>query len=136
MGGGQERLRAAAREHLLAEHRDLLVATLDCADRVVGAAKEDGARGPLRDCLHERGLLGRFPGALSGAVGAAGHELPAAPAPAPPYVVVTDAGVLLRATLPPGRLVATVEAFAVERDPRRYVRAGETPEDALRVKVR
>ncbi len=136
MGSGDEQLRAAAREHLLAEHRDLLAATLDCADRVAGAAHEDGARRALADCLRERGLLGRFPGALSSAVAAAGYEMPAAPAPAPPYVVVTDAGVLLRATLPPGRLVATIEAFAVERDPRRYVRAEDSPEAALRVEVR
>jgi len=133
---GTEGLRTAAREHLLSEHRDLLAATLACADRVADAAREDGARGPLRECLRERGLLERFPAALSGAVEAAGQELPAAPAPAPPYVVVTDAGVLLRATLPPGRLVVTVEAFTVERNPRRYVRGGETPEAALRVEVR
>jgi hypothetical protein len=131
-----DRLRAAAREHLLAERRDLIAATLDCADRVAGAGTDGRVRELLADCLRERGLLGRFPDALAGAVAAAGYEMPAAPAPAPPYVVVTDAGVLLRATLPPGRLVATVEAFSVERDPRRYVRAGDSPEAALVVEVR
>ena len=73
---------------------------------------------------------------LAGAVSAVGEQLQARPVAGPPYVVVTSEGLLLRATLPGGRLVVTVAAFALERDPRRYVRVGDNPDAALSVAVR
>jgi hypothetical protein len=49
--------------------------------------------------------------------------MPAPPVAAPPYVVVTSEGVVLRATIPDGRLVVTLRVFDVERGAEtRYVR--------------
>ncbi|MFC3958218.1 hypothetical protein [Halovivax cerinus] len=53
---------------------------------------------------------------LTDLVDALGHELSAPVVPAPPYVVVTSTGVVLRATLPAGRLVIALEPFTIERD--------------------
>jgi hypothetical protein len=70
---------------------------------------------PLRVLLAERGLLEACTAALVDAVDATGDELAATPVAAPPYVAVTSVGPVLRATLPAGRLVVTLGAFAVAR---------------------
>lgn len=130
----------AARDFLLDEHAVLLREVLDCADRVAAGWDDDSTTARPVDAfaseLRKAGVLNRLPAALAGAVDAAGGDLQANPVPAPPYVVVTAEGLLLRATLPAGRLVVTVAAFALERDPRRYVHAGKTPADALTVERR
>lgn len=135
---------ARARRYLLAEHRPLVATTLDCADAVAAdwerSRVSDGDRiaGPLRAALDRAGVLAACPGALRGAIEAAGYEPTAEPVAAPPYVVVTSIGLLLRATVGDGRLVATVAAFRVERsaDGPRYRRGAETPETALSVALR
>jgi hypothetical protein len=68
----------------------------------------------------------------------AGGRLQADPVPAPPYVVVTSVGPLLRATLEAGRLVVTVRAFRVERGDggTRYVRDATDPSAAVAVELR
>lgn len=134
----------AARERLLTAHGDLLAATLDCADAVAAGfettvdgrpATRDstGVRGPLRAALDRAGALDRFPDALVDAVAAAGGELSAPPVAAPPYVVVTSTGPVLRATLGGRRLVVRVEAFAVVDGA--FVRTATTPAAALSVSV-
>jgi len=139
----------AARERVLAEHRDVLEATLDAADTVAAdpSALSDGEvlRRRFRERLADRGLLAQYPGVLETAVDATGLTLVADPVPAPPYVVVASRGPLCRATTADGRLVLAVRAFAVDgrdaggRSPadRRYDRTSSVPpEDTLEVTLR
>ncbi|ELY43488.1 hypothetical protein [Natronorubrum sulfidifaciens] len=70
----------------------------------------------LRSALEATGLLEQLPLVLADVVAAMGYELRAQPVPAPPYVVVTSRGPLLRATIDPGRLVVRFDAFEVVRD--------------------
>ncbi|MFC6836876.1 hypothetical protein [Halomarina ordinaria] len=127
------------RSYLLAEHRDLLQRVLDCADAVAAGVDLDAVDaldGPLSAALARAGVTQRFPAVVAGCAEAAGGELRAPPVAAPPYVVVTSVGPVLRATLDGVRVVVTVEAFRLEHRPRRYVRAARTPEAALTVEVR
>lgn len=75
---------------------------------------------PFESALRDAGALERAPNALATAADAAGGTLQAEPVPAPPYVVVTARGVLLRATTDVGRIVVTIAPFTVRRDPVRY----------------
>jgi hypothetical protein len=90
----------------------------------------------FRAALDRAGLLDRAPGILRECVAVAGADLQADPVPAPPYVVVTTTGLVLRATLPDGRLVVRVEPFAVSRDPVRDRLAAPEPEPAVSVERR
>jgi hypothetical protein len=134
----------AARVHLLAERRDLVATVLDCADAVAadwdGDTTSDADRvGPLlRATLARAGVIERLPNALRECVAAAGGQLRAEPVAAPPYVVVTSTGPLLRATLDGGRLVVTLRAFRVERGDAgpRYVRDATRVAAAVEVEVR
>lgn len=134
----------AAREHLLTDRRSVVEATLKCADAVVSSwsakwtTDREEVVGPLGAALSESGLLGAYPSVLAECVEAAGGKLRAEPVAAPPYVVVTTRGPVLRATLAPGRLVATLGVFEVERSERgpRYARSGTTPEAVVGVEVR
>jgi hypothetical protein len=127
--GATAGLAARARAHLLAEHRDLFAGVVTAAG---------GLDGPDRDALRERlataGLLDRAVDALEETVRALDRQLPHDPVPAPPYVVVTSAGLVLRATLEDARLVVTVAAF--QRRGGEWVPAGATPEAALAVELR
>lgn len=126
------------RRYVRSEHGAVLRAIRDAAD---GIAPERGAPigsdreavvEPFRAALEESGVLSTLPGVLSDVVDETSHELPASPAPAPPYVVVASTGVVLRVTLPPGRLVVAIEPFAVSGgSPRTYYRR-----DGLAVDVR
>jgi hypothetical protein len=137
---------AAVRAHLLDERRDLCSTVADCADAVAagwpdeGTTGRDAVVGPLRATLERAGVLGQFPVVLRECVAAAGSRLRAEPVPAPPYVVVTSVGPVLRATLDDGRLVVTFRVFAVERggggSPARYVRSGRSAEEVVAVAVR
>lgn len=150
---------AAAREHLLTDRREVVEATLECAEAVAGSWSDRGSTGeettgggttdggttdreavvgPLHAALSETGLLEAYPAVLAECVSAAGGELRAAPVPAPPYVAVTSVGPVLRATLPAGRLVVTLAVFEVDRTDEhpRYVRGARTPEAAVAVEVR
>lgn len=136
----------AVRAYLLTEHADLLAVTSDCADAV--AAGWDGSSttersavaGPLQTTLQRAGVLTRLPAVLAGAVDAAGGQLRAQPVPAPPYVVVTSTGPVLRATLDAGRLVVSIDLFTVERgaanEPNRYVRTTGDVTDSVSVELR
>ncbi|MFC7156165.1 hypothetical protein ACFQPA_11995 [Halomarina halobia] len=132
-------MREAVRTYLLTEHRRLVERVLDCADAVAESEDldtVDSLSNPLSAALAHAGITQQFPGVLAGAVEAAGEELPADPVAAPPYVVVTSAGPILRATLDSGRLVVRIEVFRLEHGPRRYVRTARTPEAAVSVEVR
>jgi len=131
-----------ARRHVLDEHEDVVRTVLDCADAVADgwpeetAGDRDAVVGPLTAALDRTDTLARLPAVLAGAVEAAGYALPAPPVAAPPYVVVTSRGPVLRATVEPGRLLVRVDVFAVGRDGAvRYRRTGRTPESVVRVEL-
>lgn len=131
------------RSYLLSEHAELLETASDCADAVAAGwdgestTDRDAVAGPLATTLRRAGVLERLPSVLASAVDAAGYQLRAEPVAAPPYVVVTSTGPVLRATLADGRLVVSLRLFAVERrDERRYVRGPRDPEDVVDVAFR
>jgi hypothetical protein len=127
----------AAREYVEGEHAAIVDAVADCADEVAASWDGDSTTDAsqvserLEAALTETGVLDALPGVLHGAVDAAGGEMQAEPVAAPPYVVVTSRGPVLRATLPQGRLVARFVMFRVTDDGR-YERA---PPDASTVDV-
>lgn len=108
-----------ARARLRDRHGGVVAAVDDCADRVAAAweggatADRSAVAGPLERCLRETGVHAAFPAVLADLVDATGAALRATPVAAPPYVVVTGEGVVLRATVADGRLVVTLRAFAV-----------------------
>ncbi|WP_232686618.1 hypothetical protein [Halobacterium zhouii] len=127
----------AAREFVREEHTGVVTRLDSCADAVAASWGADSVEDagaiatPLEGCLDEAGVLDRLPDVLAGAVDAAGAELAASPVAAPPYVVVTSRGVVLRATVDAGRLVVRVDAFRVTEDGR-YERAETTVRAAVR----
>ena len=133
---------ATVREVVLDRHTDLLEAVLACADAVTetwddGETTDRAALvGPFERALEQATVHRRLPAVLVTAVEATGGSLSAEPVAAPPYVTVTSRGPVLRATLETERLVLTVRAFDVERDPTRYVRGAAAVEDALGVEFR
>jgi len=111
----------AARESVR-ERRDLLDTVSACADAVTADWESDAISdseritGPLRALLSEAGVLDTLPVVLADAVDAAGGSLEAQPVAAPPYVVVTSRGPLLRATLGDDRLLVRLDCFRVTDD--------------------
>lgn len=149
---------AAARERLLATERDTIDAVLAVADAVATDAEGEVADGwfrldgrpatpdreavvsRLQAALEESGLLNHLTGLLATAVDAAGYALAAQPVPAPPYVVVTSTGPVLRATVDAGRLVVRLDCFEVVRGVESagengvaYALTNSEPENALSV---
>ncbi len=95
--------------------RDELVAGL------TGGLEAENLHTPLIECLQHGIRVGGF-------------ELPATPVPAPPYLVVSSTGPLLRAGISPGRLLLSFDVFEVIRgEPTMYRRAGSAPADVLDV---
>ncbi|EMA39942.1 hypothetical protein [Halococcus hamelinensis] len=133
---------AAVHEAVLDRHADLLEAVLACADWVADSWDSEGTTDraavvdPFEHALEHTGVHRRLPAVLVTAVDAIGGSLSAEPVAAPPYVTVTSRGPVLRATLETDRLVLTVRAFDVERDPTRYVRGATAVEDVLGVEFR
>lgn len=126
----------AVRDAVLAEHGDLVETALSAADDV-----DDRFDGPYTDgqalatslsrALNEAGIHEHFPTVITTAIEATDLSLAADPVAAPPYVAITSRGPVLRGPTSDGRLVVTILAFAVERDPRQYVRATDDVADAL-----
>lgn len=136
---------AAVRDHLLSDRRPWVATALDCADAVAagwdGEATHDREQvvPPYRAALDRAGVLDAAPVVLRECVAAAGDELAADPVAAPPYVVVTGEGVLLRATLD-RRLLVHVRAFRLRPysepgTPPRYERGGDSPAAAVAVET-
>ncbi|AXR81823.1 hypothetical protein [Natrarchaeobaculum sulfurireducens] len=104
------------------EYADVVAEIDRCADAVADAraSTEPNDREPPREglqaALEATGVIETLPAVLAAAVDAAGFKLRAQPVPAPPYVVVTSRGPMLRATIDPGRLVVRFDVFEVERD--------------------
>jgi len=141
----------AVRDHLLADRREFVERVLACGRAVAAGweasgdpsggdrattADRDRVVPPFRAALDRARLLDRAPGILRECVAVAGADLQADAVAAPPYVVVTTTGLVLRATLPDGRLVVRIEPFAVSRDPVRYRLAAPEPEPAVSVERR
>jgi hypothetical protein len=127
----------AVREHVRAEHRETVAAVLAAADEAATTLEEPAGRAPLVAAMDDRlgdGVSADLVALLRAAVDAADRELQAEPVPAPPYLVVTARGPLVRATLADARLVVLVRAF--EREGGGYVRADVAPEDAVEVSFR
>lgn len=94
-----------------------------CAHRVAGTwdghviFERSAVVEPFRSCLEDSGVLAELPAVLESLVDCLGAKLPATPVAGPPYVVVTSRGVILRATIEPGRLVVRIEPFTVTDGP-------------------
>ena len=138
-------LERAVRRRVLGAHASVVEDVVACAGSVAeawdGDATSDRAAlvEPLEERLRETGVLADLPTVLAAAVDAAGGELSATPVAAPPYVVITSTGPLLRATIDQGRLVVAVRTFAVERDTDEggvsYAHRDVVPEEALDVSL-
>ena len=113
----------AARERVVSEHGHTVDAIGECADAVARSWDEDHVHercqvvDPLRQELETTGVVSDLPRVLVDAVDATGNALSAPPVPAPPYVVVTSRGPILRASLPIGRLIIRFDVFSIRRRP-------------------
>lgn len=121
-GDATESPESLVHERLLAEHETLFDAVSACADAVASrwdgdaTTDRDAVVPPLHEALRQHGVLDHVPTMLATGADALGVRLPAAPVAAPPYLVVTATGPVVRATLPEvGRLVVSVEVFTVDR---------------------
>ena len=94
-----------------------------------GVTDASRVRRDIRRALAESGFHRSLPRILESAIGELDASIPARPVAAPPYVVVTSEGVLLRATLADARLVIRIQVVAEEAG--RYRRL-----DRLRVSAR
>ena len=114
---------ASVRSHLRSTYGNILAAIAASADATAdswpGESVTERQRvvDPFRSALDERDVLDELPGLLEDLVATVGEDLTASPVAAPPYIVVTSTGVLLRGTLPGRRLVVAVSPFAVDRNP-------------------
>lgn len=106
--------RDAVREH------DAVISTIgECADAVAATwdgdtvADSDRLTPLLRRALDDAGALDALITVLRDAVAAAGGSLDAPPVAAPPYVVVTSRGPILRATIDDTRLLVRIDCFDV-----------------------
>ncbi len=122
-------------QHLLTTHGDLVETVLACADVVAADVDQPADRrvvtASLEMALREADAFPRFADAIHTTAEALEFDLPAEPVAAPPYVVVTARGPMLRATVDEGRLVVLFRAF--ERTPEGYVRVDRTPASTVEV---
>lgn len=130
------------RTYLLETRRAWVETVLSCADAVAetwdgpSATEREQVVPRFRAALDRSGVLATAPAVLEGCVEHAGTQLRAQPVAAPPYVVTTSEGLLLRATFDEGRLLARIRGFELRRDPTRYCRREEAIEDAVVVERR
>lgn len=102
---------AAVATHVREAFPDVLAALEDAVASATAdwpaAGVHDGGRvrTAIRTALQRSGVGERLPQILESSITELDASLPAAPVAAPPYVVVTSEGVLLRATLADARLV-------------------------------
>ena len=129
---------ARVREHLLTNHTATIAETIGAADTVAAGLSSPASNRrevvePLTRLLERTKTLSQYPSMVVAAADALCEPLPASPVAAPPYVTITGTGPVLRASLASGRLVVRLSVFAVKRDPTRYVRTGNTPNEILEV---
>lgn len=111
-----------ARRRIQEEHAAIVEGIDHCADQVsdpwdtARTTDREAVSEGLRSALAATGLLEQLPLVLADVVESTGYELRASPVAAPPYVVVTSRGPILRATIDPGRLVIRFDVFDVIRD--------------------
>lgn len=109
-------------DRLRAEHGEVVSEIDRAADHVADTWPADCVSDrqavvpPMRAVLTSSGVFARLPTVLVDLVDYAGYDLPADPVAAPPYVVITSRGPLLRATLPPGRLLVRFDTFEIHKD--------------------
>lgn len=133
-------LAAIARRHIVETYPELCVQIDRCADSVVDgwdrARVTDPAAvtDPFECCLEAGGINDRLVTVLTTTAETLGYELPATPVPAPPYVIVTSRGPVLRASLPVGRLVVGFDAFGLTAE-NEYTR-GRRGTDMVSVAIR
>jgi hypothetical protein len=135
----------SAREYVLESYAETVETALECADSVAdewdgeAATRRNAVADALRAELQASGAWADLPDILAGAVRAAGGSLSATPVAAPPYVVATSRGPMLRATLDGGRLVVLFHVFDVadgDEAAIRYARGATTPAEAVRAKFK
>lgn len=96
-------------------HPDVVTTLDDIASRIATAwpdtqiTEGSQARTIVAAAVESVEIRQHLPVVLESAVGALDAEMAARPVPAPPYVVVTSTGVVLRATTSAGRLVVRFE---------------------------
>lgn len=135
-----EWMRTRISAYLLNDYPRLIRTVLTCAD-ATAASRPDGfsvADGPadlLCERLERSDVIKQLPSVLAGAVNQLNSSLTTEPVAAPPYVVVTNVGPVMRATVDDRRLVITIEAFHIERNSHRYVRTTNVPEEALTIEL-
>lgn len=127
-------------DRITEEHATVLSKIVACADTVTASwstetvTERAAVVDPLEACLDDGDILTALPAVLETGATALESTLLADPVPAPPYVIVTSRGPVLRGTLPDRRLVITVAVFAVEPgDPVRYRRRTD---DTVEVELR
>ncbi|WP_049912932.1 hypothetical protein [Natrialba hulunbeirensis] len=131
----------AARRRLRTDHTETIAAIDDCATRITDEWDTARTTNPdplvesLRAELESTGVLATLPTVLGSAVDATGYELQAQPVPAPPYVVITSRGPVLRATIDPGRLVVRFDVFEVVRTDEPDQRAEYHRLDGVRMEI-
>lgn len=129
----------AARERVLAAHRETVAAVLASADAAASELDEPATRDDVTaalDAAFDDGLRASLVDLLRDAVDATGRDLLAEPVPASPYLTVTARGPLVRATLEDCRLVVLLRAFRLDRAAGGYVRSDLDPARAVEVRVR
>lgn len=123
------------REHVLETHRDLLDTVLTCADEVAGSVSLPADRRVvtthLDRALREAGAFAGFVAIVKTAADAMDADLPAEPVAAPPNVVVTGRGPMVRVTVDAGRVLVLIRAFELTAEG--YVRADLQPIEAVEV---
>lgn len=105
------------RARLLEDHGETVeaaaVALAGATGQVRTPADRETAAATVERVVEGEGLGAALVGAVADAVTATGATLPAEPVAAPPYLVPTARGVLVRMTTDDGRAVVLVRAFAL-----------------------
>lgn len=119
-------------DKLRATHSETIAVIGASADSVqncldASSANRDTVVGELKAELRRRNRYAVLPELLETAIQTIGLELPTEPVAAPPFVVITGRGPVLRAVFEAGRLIVRIRVFErVEDGSGCYERAGTT----------
>lgn len=129
-----------ARRHIVETYPDVCDRLDACADAVVAqwegrcVTTRRAVIEPFQRCLDHTGLASRLVTLLETTVEAIGHDLPATPVAAPPYLTITSRGPVLRAVLDEQRLVIRFVVFSLT--PTNGYTRGQRGTDMLVVELR